>query len=77
MIAGQEDRMRTATASDRGWQCRVHAKAPSLVRRRSNDTTIPGAAHDHGLARQFGMAKQFNRDEEGIHVGVQNGSLPA
>jgi len=51
----------------------VHAKAPSLIRRCSNDTTVPGAAHDHGLARQFGMAKQFNRDEEGIHVGVQNG----
>ena len=77
MVTGQEDRMRTAPAGDRGWQCRVHTKAPGLIRRRSNDPTIASTAHDHGLARQIGVTKQFNRDEEGIHVGVQNGSLPA
>ncbi len=52
---------------------RVDAEFAGFVARGRNDTAlIRPAPHNDGLATQIGAGEEFNRDEKGIHVHVQN-----
>jgi hypothetical protein len=53
----------------------MHAKATSLVRRRSDHAAVARAADNDRLANKLRVAPQFNRHKKRIHVGMQYGSL--
>jgi hypothetical protein len=51
----------------------MDAEAASLIARRGNYSTAIGlAAYDDGLAAELGTIEEFNGDEEGVHVDVQD-----
>ena len=72
VIAGQEHGVRTSPPGDARRHRRVHAVATGLVRRGRHDAAGARAADDDRLTDEFGAPTQFDRHEEGVHVGVQD-----
>jgi hypothetical protein len=56
----------------RHWHRGVHTERPSLVARRRHDAAAARAANDDELPTEFGALEQLDRDEECVHVDVEN-----
>ncbi len=66
--------MRAQSAGGAQRHRRVNAETARFVaRRRNHSTAIRLAADNYGLAAQFGMFEQFDRNEKRVHIDVQDG----
>ncbi len=71
MVTAQEHGVGTQSTSLGRRHRRKDSESPRFVVRRGNDSTRARSTHDHGLAHQFRMSPQLDRDIERIHVDVQ------
>src|SRR6266481_2144777 len=74
-MAIEIDGMRAKAPSRAQRHRRMHAELARFITSCGDYAAlIRSAADDDGFATQFGPLQQFDRDEEGVHVDVQNGS---
>jgi len=53
----------------------VDAIAAGFIAARSDDTTATHPADDEGFALEAAVTKAFDRDEEGVEVEVEHGTV--
>ena len=74
-VAFDEDRLRAKLAGCAQGHGGVDAKFPCRVAGRGDYAALVGlAAYDDGLAFERWVVEFFHRDEEGVHVEVEDGS---
>src|ERR1700730_1091494 len=72
----EEDRMRTETPRGTQGHRRVDSKFSCFIARSRHHAALVGSsAYDYRLAAKLRPLQQFHRDEEGVHVHMQNGRL--
>ena len=80
MLAAQENRVRAELLRRANRHGRMHAELARLIaRRRHHAAAVRVGAHDDGLPLERRILKLLHRNEEGVHVDVQNlaqASLP-
>src|SRR3954451_23776440 len=71
----EEDRMRTELGRTPQRHRRMYAVLPRCIRSRRNDSARIGlSAYYHGFALQRGVGQLLHRDEERVHIHMENGA---
>src|SRR5579864_1287744 len=72
-MAVNEDRLRAEFVGGAQRHGGMNPYLAGLVRSRRNHTAFVGAsADDYSLAAQAGVEELFHRDEEGVHIDVED-----
>jgi len=74
VMAVEEDGVRAEAAGGAQRHCGVNTEFAGFVAGGGNDAALIGAASDdNGFAAEIGAVEEFDGDEEGIHVHVEDG----
>jgi len=76
VVTIKEDGVRAKAAGGAQRHRRVDAVFAGFVAGRGDDAALIGAAaYYDGLAAQFGTCEEFDGNEEGVHVHMENGRV--
>src|SRR4029079_11812308 len=72
-VAIDKDSLRALLRGSPQRHCGMHSELARLVRRSGNNAAFPTLSANHdGLALQRRIKELFHRDEEGVHVDVED-----
>jgi hypothetical protein len=76
VVTVEEDSMRAEAAGGAEGHGGVDSEFAGFVAGGGNDAALVWAATNHnGLAAEVGAVEEFDRDEEGVHVNVEDGRV--